>query len=89
MTRNISTAGVLFETDQAFSTGDPIRLTLVLEPTFSGIPTCLHCHGQIVRAEQHEEKMRVAVAFTSYRFETLRGSGNGERFSFGSGSLKG
>jgi hypothetical protein len=75
ITRNISTSGVFFETDQVFSTGDPIRLTLVLEPTCPGIPTRLHCQGQIVRAEQQEEKMGVAVAFTSYRFEPLGGLG--------------
>jgi len=75
ITRNISTSGVFFETDQVFSTGALIRLTLVLEPTFPGIPTCLHCQGQIVRAEQHEEKVGVGVAFTSYRFEPLGGGG--------------
>lgn len=75
ITRDISTSGVLFETDQVFSTGALIRLTLVLEPTCQGIPTCLHCQGQIVRAEQQEEKMGVAVAFTSYRFEPLGGLG--------------
>ena len=75
ITRNISTSGVFFETDKVFSAGDPIRLTLVLEPTFPGIPTCLHCQGQIVRAEQHEEKVGVGVAFTSYRFEPLGGGG--------------
>ena len=75
VTRNISTSGVFFETDQAFSTGDPIRLTLVVEPTFPGIPTRLHCLGKIVRAERHEEKQGVGVAFTSYWFEPLGGGG--------------
>jgi len=78
ITRNISTSGVFFETDQVLSTGALIRLILALEePTYPGTPICLHCQGQIVRAEQHEEKMGVAVAFTSYRFETL--SSPGER----------
>ena len=77
ITRNISTSGVFFETDQVFSTGALIRLILVLEePTYPGIPTCLHCQGQIVRAEQHEEKVGVGVAFTSYRFEPLGGLGS-------------
>ena len=75
ITRNISTSGVFFETDQAFSTGDPIRLTLVVEPTLPGIPTRLHCRGNVVRAERHEEKPGVGVAFTSYWFEPLGGGG--------------
>ena len=75
ITRNISTSGVFFETDKVFSAGDPIRLTLVLEPTFPGTPICLHCQGQIVRAEQHEQKVGVGVAFSSYRFEPLGGGG--------------
>ena len=75
MTRNISASGVFFETNQVFSTGDPIRLTLVVEPTFPGIPTRLHCRGRIVRTERHEEKPGVGVAFTSYWFEPLGGGG--------------
>ena len=70
--RNISISGVLFETDQVFPAGTRIRLTVLLEPACTGNSTCLHCQGRIVRAEKNEEKMGVAVAFTSYRFETLR-----------------
>jgi hypothetical protein len=75
ITRNISTSGVFFETDQALSAGDPSRLTLVLEPAFPGIPTRVHCRGKIVRAERHGEKPGVDVAFTSYWFEPLGGGG--------------
>jgi hypothetical protein len=75
MTRNISASGVFFETDQAFSTGDPIRLTVLLEPKCTGSPICLHCQGEIMRAERQQEKIGFAVAFTSYRFETLGGGG--------------
>ncbi len=71
ISRDISTSGIFFETDQAFSAGAPIQLTLVLELTSPSIPTYLQCRGQIVRTEQHQERMGVAVAFTSYRFETL------------------
>jgi len=67
ITRNISTSGVFFETDQAFSPGTPIQLTLLLEPSR------LHCQGEIVRVEGLEGKMGVAVAFKSYQFETLGG----------------
>ena len=66
--RNISTSGVLFETDQVFPAGVPIQFTVLLEPRCSGTSTCLHCQGQIVRAEPTEARMGIAVAFTSYRF---------------------
>ena len=62
---------VLFETDQVFPAGGPIRLTVLLNSACSDTPTCLHCQGRIVRAEKNEEKMGVAVAFTSYQFEPL------------------
>jgi hypothetical protein len=67
ITRNISTSGVFFETDQVFSIGSLLRLTLLLEPT------PLHCQGEIVRVEGLEGKMGIAVAFKSYQFETLGG----------------
>ena len=76
ITRNISTSGVFFETDQMFSAGALIRVNLVLEePTYPGTPIRLHCQGQIARAEAHEEKVGVGVSFTSYRFEPLGGGG--------------
>ena len=73
MTRDISTSGVFVETDHAFSIGNSIRLTLVLEPTFHGVPTHLHCQGKIVRVQQDEGKQGVGIAFTSYWFEPLGG----------------
>ena len=73
ITRNISTSGVFFETDHVFSNGEVIRLTLLFGPRFPGIPTCLHCQGQIVRTERREGKVEVAVSFMSYRFERFDG----------------
>ena len=72
--RDISSSGVLFETDQVFSAGAPIRLTVLLDAAGQGTASCLHCQGQIVRAERNEEKMGIAVAFTSYRFGPLGGA---------------
>src|SRR5512139_473337 len=74
LTWDISTSGVLFETDQVFPAGTPIRLTLFLNSTSSGVSIRLHCQGRVVRAEKRGEKTGVAVAFTSYRFQAL-GSG--------------
>ncbi len=64
----MGTSGVFFETDQVFSRGDPIRLTLLMS-----VWTRLHCQGQIVRIERREGKIGVAVAFTSYTFGTPGG----------------
>ena len=75
ITRDISTSGVFIETNQVFSTGGLIHLTLLLDSMCSSIPTRLLCRGKIVRAEKHEEKPGVGVAFTSYRFQPLGGGG--------------
>jgi hypothetical protein len=64
---------MFFETDQAFSIGASIRLTVLLELKSTGNSICLHCRGQIMRAERQQEKMWFAVAFTSYWFEPLGG----------------
>ena len=68
ITRDVSTSGLYFETNQVFSTGAPIRLTLVLGQTCPGTPICLHCQGQIVRTDRREEETGVAVVFESFRF---------------------
>jgi len=70
VTRNASRSGVLFETDQVFPAGAPIKLTMLLEHAYPET-TCVHCQGKIVRTEQIEGKNRVAVAFTSMGFEWL------------------
>jgi hypothetical protein len=68
VTQNISSSGVFFETDQVLSTGALIHFIVVLEPVL-GIPTHLHCQGEIVRVERLDGKLGVAVSFTSYCFE--------------------
>ena len=75
ITRNMSISGVSIETDRAFSTGDPIRFTLLLEPACPGVPIRLHCQGQIVRAKRQKEKVEVAVSLNAYWFEKLGGGG--------------
>jgi PilZ domain-containing protein len=63
-TRDMSASGVFFETDQSFSPGAPISLSL----TFAG-GVRVQCEGQVVRVERGEGKAGVAVALTSYRFQ--------------------
>ena len=77
-TLEVSRSGVLFETDQVFPAGIPIKLTMLLEHAYPET-TCVHCQGKIVRTEQIEGKNRVAVAFTSMGFEWLpRGERKGK-----------
>jgi hypothetical protein len=63
-TRDMSASGVFFETDQSFSPGAPISLSL----TFAG-GVRVHCEGQVVRVQRGEGNLGVAVALTSYRFQ--------------------
>jgi len=69
LTRDISTSGVFFETDQSCSVGTTLSFSLVLEHADPRGPMRLHCRGEVVRVEQKEGKVGVAVCFTSYRFD--------------------
>jgi hypothetical protein len=69
VTCNVSVSGVLFETDQSFSLGEPIRLTLMLEYADPAQPIRLQCRGQVVRIERRDGQVGVAVAITAFRFE--------------------
>jgi hypothetical protein len=68
-TLNVSSSGVLFTTDVAFSIGDPVEYTITL-PTgmdASGTGVRLRCLGKIVRFAPEP-----AVAATVERYEFLR-----------------
>ena len=62
VTRDISTSGVFFETDQAHSIGDRILLSVDF-----GDAT-VQCEGRVVRVDQLEGKFGIAVELTSYAF---------------------
>jgi Tfp pilus assembly protein PilZ len=62
MTRNISTSGIFFETENAHSIGDTIRLFLNFEHE------TLQCEARVVRVEPRNGQFGVAVALTSYVF---------------------
>jgi hypothetical protein len=70
-TRDISTSGIFFETEESFSPGAEIRFSAVLEHAVPGGPVRLRCEGQIVRVERREGKVGVAATITSYQFEPL------------------
>jgi Tfp pilus assembly protein PilZ len=61
-TCNISTSGIFFETQSAYSIGDTIRLFLHFEHE------TLQCEARIVRVEPRNGQFGVAVDLTSYVF---------------------
>jgi len=70
ITRDVSISGVLFETNVSLSPGAPISFSLLLEHVDPDGPLRLYCQGQIVRVERSRGKVRVAVAVTSYGFDS-------------------
>jgi hypothetical protein len=62
ITRDISTSGIFFETENAHSIGDTIRLFLNFEAE------TLQCEARVVRVEPLDGQFGVAVELTSYVF---------------------
>jgi hypothetical protein len=69
ITRNFSCSGIFFETDKAFSPGETIEFTIVLEHLDTGGPVRMHYQGEIVRVEEMGGKIGVAAAISSYTLE--------------------
>ena len=61
-TCDISTSGIFFETESAYSIGDTIRLSLNFEHE------TLQCEARVVRVEPRNGQFGVAVELTSYVF---------------------
>jgi PilZ domain len=61
-TCDISTSGIFFETERAYSIGDIIRLSLNFEHE------TLQCEARVVRVEQRNGQFGVAVELKSYVF---------------------
>jgi PilZ domain len=62
ITRDISTSGILFETENPYSIGGTIRLSLHFEHE------TLQCEAQVVRVEPRNGQVGVAVELMSYVF---------------------
>jgi hypothetical protein len=71
-TCNLSETGVLFETDQAFRSMEPIEFDLVLEELDPERPYWMRCQGAVVRVEQVEGTWRVAVDIGRYTLPSPR-----------------
>ena len=72
ITRDFSGSGIFFETDRAFSPGQPIEFSIVLEHIDPERPVRLKCRGEIIRIEESGQKIGVAAAINSYTFEDLK-----------------
>jgi hypothetical protein len=68
ITRDVSSGGVFFETDQSLSPGAPLRFSMVLKHA-DPVPLRLACEGEIVRVEWRDGKLGVAASITSQWLE--------------------
>ena len=62
-TRDISSSGIFFETDKVLSVGEIIDLCVVFHDS------TIQCKGLIVRVENFDDNLGIAVEFTSYGFQ--------------------
>jgi hypothetical protein len=72
VTRDFSTSGVYFVTDQSFAPADPIEFFMNLEHSGLAPLVRVRCLGEVVRVKPAGEKTGVAVAISSYSFEGLQ-----------------
>jgi hypothetical protein len=62
MTRNISSSGIMFETETLYAVDDVIGLSVDFPDS------SIQCDGRVVRVEKVEGQSAVAVEFASYVF---------------------
>lgn len=61
-TRNMSTSGIFFETEQEYSLGEIIQLSVVLNGS------TVQCGGRVIRVERLEREFGIAVELIFYEF---------------------
>ncbi len=69
LTRDFSTDGVYFVTDQPLALGEQLDFVMHLTHADPAWPVLLRCRGEVVRLEVGLEKTGVAVAIATHRFE--------------------
>jgi hypothetical protein len=69
LTRDFSTDGIFFETDQFLSVGEQLDFIMHLNNAEPANSLRLHCRGDVLRVERGLEKMGVAVTFSMHLFE--------------------
>jgi hypothetical protein len=66
MTRDISTSGIYFTTDQPLAEGGTVKFSVKLEHIRPGKPIRLDCQGQVLRVEAVGEKHGVAARISEF-----------------------
>ncbi len=87
-TRDVSLSGVYFETDQSFEPGSKLHFSVDLRHVNPDGVLRLVCEGTIVRVEQEDGKLGVAVAITSHQLQVVEGNKPGVAVVIGSDRLK-
>lgn len=68
-TRDFSTSGLYFVTDQPVSTGESLELVMLLDHQSQGQRVRVRCQADVVRVEPNSGKSGVAVAITKHLFD--------------------
>ena len=68
VTRDVSTGGVYFLTDQVYPLDSQVDLTLVFGATLPESPIQVQCHARVVRVEPRSDGVGIAAAITSLSF---------------------
>lgn len=71
LTRNFSTSGIYFVTDQPVALDERLDVVMLLDYQHLGQRVKLHCMSDVVRVEPCDELLGVAVAVQGCRFELV------------------
>ncbi|WP_129127921.1 PilZ domain-containing protein [Geomonas oryzae] len=71
LTRNFSTSGIYFVTDQPVALDERLEVVMLLDYQHLGQRVRLHCMSDVVRVEPCDELLGVAVAVEGCRFELV------------------
>jgi hypothetical protein len=69
VTKDFSTDGILFVTDQVISVGEQIEFVMLLNHTGTEYAVRLRCRGDVLRVESGAITKEVATAITEHLFE--------------------
>ena len=75
LTRDFSTSGLYFFTDQPVSMGETLELVMLLDHQNQGERVRLRCQADVVRIEPDLDKLGVAVAITKHLVDTTADAG--------------
>jgi hypothetical protein len=72
-TRNFSTSGLYFVTDQTLSIGEQLEVVMLLEHTGLGPGYLLRYQGEVLRVEPQDKQFGIAFAINSNTFDQAAG----------------